>query len=325
MHAIRIEQPGGPEVLSWGAADDPEPGRGEVTIAVEAAGVNNADLLQRAGHYPVPAGASPVLGLECAGRIAALGEGVTAFAVGDRVCALLSGGGYAERVAVPAGHVLPIPPGLDAVGAAALPEAACTVHSNLAAHVGAGSTLLVHGGGSGIGTFAIQWAAARGARALTTAGSPRKLEAAAALGADVLIDYRREDFVAAVRAATGGRGVDAVLDLVGAPYLLRNLEALADDGVIVLLGGDLSPTEVPLARLMRARATITATALRSRPLAQKAAIVEAVRAEVWPDVAAGRIRPVVDRVLPMAQAAEAHRALASGDTIGKVVLVAPSD
>jgi putative PIG3 family NAD(P)H quinone oxidoreductase len=320
MHAIHVDRPGGPEVLRWGPAADPEPRPGEVLIEVEAAGVNNADLLQRAGGYPVPPGASQILGLECAGRVAALGTGVSGFAVGEPVCALLAGGGYAEFVAVPAGQVLPVPPGLDAVGAAALPEAACTVHSNLAAHVRKGSTLLVHGGGSGIGTFAVQWGVARGARVLTTAGSARKVNAAIALGADVGIDYAQQEFVEAVLDATGGRGVDVVLDLVGAPYLLRNLDALADDGVIVLLGGDLSPTEVPLGRMLRKRATITATALRSRPLEQKAEIVAAVRAEVWPAVAEGRIRPVVDRVVPMADAAEAHRALASGGTIGKVVL-----
>jgi putative PIG3 family NAD(P)H quinone oxidoreductase len=320
MRAIVATGPGGPEVLRWGSADDPQPRRGEVVVAVAAAGVNNADLLQRGGNYPVPPGASPILGLECAGRIASVGEGVEGFAVGDEVAALLSGGAYAERVAVPAGQLLPVPDGLDAIGAAALPEAACTVHSNLAAHVGPGSTLLVHGGGSGIGTFAIQWAVARGAHVLTTAGSKRKLEAALGLGAEVGIDYSREDFVAGVRDATDGRGVDAVLDLVGAPYLARNLEALADDGVIVLLGGDLSPVELPLGRMMRTRATITSTALRSRPLRQKAEIVDAVRREVWPQVAAGRIRPVIDRVVPMADAADAHRALASGGTIGKVVL-----
>lgn len=321
MRAVVVHGPGGPDVLRLGEADDAgDPGPGEVRIRVRAAALNNADLLQRRGGYPVPRGASQILGLECSGTVEALGPGVAGLAAGDAVCALLTGGGYAEHVLVPAAQVLPVPSGVDVVSAAGLPEVACTVHSNLGGAVRDGSSLLVHGGGSGIGTFAIQWAAALGARVLTTAGSRRKLDAAAALGADELIDYRQQDFVAEVQRATEGRGVDAVLDVVGAPYLARDLDCLATDGRLVLLGGDLSDAAVPLRTMMAKRATLAVTALRSRPVEQKAAIVAGVRRDVWPLVEAGRIRPVIDAVLPMAEAAAAHRLLESGSTIGKVLL-----
>ncbi len=323
MHAVTFDAPGDPDVLTWAEVDDlPAPGPGEVTIAVEAAGVNRADLLQRRGHYPVPPGASPVLGLECAGRITAIGDGTTGFVVGDAVCALLAGGGYAERVNVPAVQVLPVPRGLSMTDAAGLPEVACTVVSNLRMHadVREGDTVLVHGGGSGIGTFAIQWAKVQGATVIATAGSARKVDRARELGADVAVNYHEQDFVEAVRAATEGRGVDTVLDLVGAPYLTRNLDTLALDGRIQLIGGDSSPASVPLGLLMQKRATLSATTLRARPVAQKAAIVEQVRVGVWPEVEAGRIVPVIDTVLPIEQAAAAHRLFESGSTIGKVIL-----
>jgi NADPH2:quinone reductase len=323
VHAITIETPGGPETLRWTEVPDlAAPGPGEVTIDVVAAGVNNADRLQRQGGYPVPKGASPVLGLECSGRIAAIGEGVEGFALGDAVCALLSGGGYAQQVVVPAVQVLPVPAGVDIVEAAGIPEVAATVYSNLRMLAGleAGRSVLIHGAGSGIGTFAVQWAAAIGARVLATAGSRRKLDVAATLGAAVLIDYREQDFVAEVLAATDGAGVDAVLDLVGAPYLERNLACLGFDGHLLLLGGDLAPTAVPLGRLMQRRASLSVTSLRSRPVVQKGAIVAGLAAEVWPLCASGRIRPVIDSVVPVAQAAAAHRLLEGGGTIGKVLL-----
>lgn len=321
MRAVVASAPGDAGVLEVAEVPAPgAPGPGEVLIRVAAAGLNNADLLQRRGRYRVPAGASPILGLECSGVIEAVGRDVAGLAVGDPVCALLAGGAYAELVLVPAAQVLPVPAGVDLVAAAGLPEVACTVHSNLARVLAPGAALLVHGGGSGIGTFAIQWATAIGAVVLATAGSARKLEAALGLGAAGAIDYHEQDFVAEVLAATDGRGADAILDVVGAPYLARNVAALAADGTLVLLGGDLSPTEVSLDDLMAKRATLAVSALRSRPAAQKAAVVAGVRREVWPLVAAGRIAPVVDAVLPMDRAADAHRLLESGSTIGKVLL-----
>lgn len=321
MRAVVASAPGDAGVLEVAEVPAPgAPGPGEVLIRVAAAGLNNADLLQRRGRYRVPAGASPILGLECSGVIEAVGRDVAGLAVGDPVCALLAGGAYAELVRVPAAQVLPVPAGVDLVAAAGLPEVACTVHSNLARVLAPGAALLVHGGGSGIGTFAIQWATAIGAVVLATAGSARKLEAALGLGAAGAIDYHEQDFVAEVLAATDGRGADAILDVVGAPYLARNVAALAADGTLVLLGGDLSPTEVSLDDLMAKRATLAVSALRSRPAAQKAAVVAGVRREVWPLVAAGRIAPVVDAVLPMDRAADAHRLLESGSTIGKVLL-----
>lgn len=321
MRAVDFERPGDAGVLRVAEVPAPgAPGPGEVLIRVAAAGLNNADLLQRRGRYRAPDGASPILGLECSGIVEAVGPEVAEFAAGDAVCALLTGGAYAELVRVPAAQLLPVPAGVSLVEAAALPEVACTVHSNLSRALSSGGSLLVHGGGSGIGTFAIQWATAIGVRVLTTAGSRRKLDVAAQLGAVAAIDYHEQDFVARVLEGTGGRGADAILDIVGAPYLRRNLEALAVDGTLAMLGGDLAPVEVPLAALMAKRATLTVTALRSRPAAQKAAIVAAVEAEVWPLVAAGRIAPVVSAVLPMGQAAEAHRLLESGSTVGKVLL-----
>jgi putative PIG3 family NAD(P)H quinone oxidoreductase len=323
MRAITISRPGGPEVLTLAEVPDPVAGAGEVLIDVTASGLNRADLLQRQGHYPPPSGAPPYPGLECSGRIAALGDGVTGWRVGEEVCALLSGGGYAEQVAVPAGQVLPIPDGVALTDAAALPEVACTVFSNLAgiAHLAEGETLLVHGGASGIGTFAIQFARALGARVACTAGSPAKLARCRELGADLAISYRDEDFVQGIADFTGGRGADVILDLMGAAYLVRNIEALAPDGrlaVIGLQGG--ARGELDLGVMLRKRASVHATSLRSRPPEQKAVIVAGVRAKVWPLIAAGRIKPVIDSVFPLGEAPRAHAVMESGQHVGKILL-----
>ena len=295
----------------------------EVLLDVVAAGVNRADLLQRQGHYPPPPGASAYLGLECSGRVAAVGADVTGWAVGDQACALLSGGGYAARVAVPAAQLLPVPTGVSLVDAAALPEVACTVWSNvfMTAALAPGEWLLVHGGSSGIGTMAIQLAHAFGAHVAVTAGSAEKLEVCRSLGAEVLVNYRAEDFVEAVKAATDGAGVDVILDNMGAKYLARNVDALAAYGrlmVIGLQGG--TRAELDLGVLLRKRASVAATSLRARPADEKAAIVAAVREHVWPLVASGAVRPIVHARMPLAQAADAHRLLESSTHIGKVLL-----
>jgi putative PIG3 family NAD(P)H quinone oxidoreductase len=325
VYAVTIAEPGGPEVLTWTEVPDPKPGPGELVIEVRASAVNRADLLQRAGHYPPPPGAPPYPGLECSGLVAATSPKVTGFGAGEPVCALLAGGGYAQRVAVPAGQVLPVPPGVDLVEAAGLPEVACTVWSNLVELAGlrAGQTLLVHGGGSGIGTFAIQLAVALGARVVTTA-RPAKHAVLRRLGAAVTVDYTAEDFVAATREATGGRGADVILDILGAAYLSRNLASLAPDGwlaIIGLQGG--RQAELDLGALLGARGVISATSLRSRPPADKARIVRGVREQVWPLIGSGAIRPVTDRRLPMDQATEAHRVVERSDHIGKVLLLRP--
>jgi len=325
MHAITISRPGGPEALTLAEVPDPVAAAGEVLIDVTASGLNRADLLQRQGMYPPPPGAPPYPGLECSGRIAALGNGVTGWGVGDEVCALLSGGGYAERVTVPAGQVLPVPDGVTLTEAAGLPEVACTVFSNVAgiARLAEGETLLVHGGASGIGTFAIQFGKAIGARVACTAGSPAKLARCRELGADLAISYREEDFVAAIADFTGGRGADVILDLMGAAYLGRNTEALAPDGrlaVIGLQGG--TRAELDLGAMLRKRASVHATSLRSRPPEQKASIVAAVRSAVWPFIAAGRIKPVIHAVFPLGEAARAHALMESGEHVGKILLAA---
>jgi len=322
MRAITITRPGGPEVLALTEVPDPAAAGGEVLIDVAAAGINRADLLQRQGFYPPPPGAPAYPGLECSGRIAALGGGVTGWQVGDEVCALLAGGGYAERVVVPAGQVLPVPAGVSLTEAAALPEVACTVHSNVVTLAGlaARETLLVHGGASGIGTFAIQLGRARGARVACTAGTAAKLDRCRELGAELAICYPDEDFVPAIAEFTGGRGADVILDLMGASYLQRNVQALAHDGrlvVIGLQGGTRS--ELDLNALLRKRASVRATSLRARPAGQKSAIVAAVRDQVWPLVAAGQVRPVIQAVLPLADAAQAHR-LMEGSHVGKFLL-----
>lgn len=323
MHAITISEPGGPEVLTWAEVPDPVPAAGEVLVEVAASAVNRADLLQRQGFYNPPVGSSPYPGLECSGRIVALGPGVAGWGVGDEVCALLVGGGYAERVAVPVGQLLPVPKGLSLVEAAALPEVACTVWSNVfqVAHLRPAETLLVHGGASGIGTMAIQLGKAVGAKVAVTAGSAAKLDRCAELGADIGINYREQDFVEALREATGGAGADVILDIMGAKYLPRNVEALAVNGRLVIIGlqGGVKG-ELDLGALLRKRAAVVATNLRGRPIAEKAAIVAAVREHVWPLVEAGVVRPVVHQVLPLTEAAAAHRVLEAGEQVGKVVL-----
>ncbi|MCE3029656.1 NAD(P)H-quinone oxidoreductase [Streptomyces sp. CMSTAAHL-2] len=326
MHAITIPEPGGPEALVWDEVPDPVAGEGEVLVEVVASAVNRADVLQRQGFYNPPPGASPYPGLECSGRIAAIGPGVSGWTVGDEVCALLAGGGYAQKVVVPAGQLLPVPAGVDLVQAAALPEVACTVWSNvfMISHLRPGETLLVHGGSSGIGTMAIQLAKAVGAKVAVTAGTKEKLERCAELGADILINYREQDFVAEVEEATGGAGADVILDNMGAKYLDRNVRTLAINGrlaIIGLQGG--AKSELNIGALLHKRAAVTATSLRARPVEEKTAIVAAVREHVWPLLAAGRVRPVVDRELPMARAAEAHRVVEESGHIGKVLLVAP--
>ncbi|MFF5014294.1 NAD(P)H-quinone oxidoreductase [Streptomyces sp. NPDC001165] len=326
MHAITIPEPGGPEALVWDEVPDPVPGAGEVLVEVVASAVNRADILQRQGFYNPPPGASLYPGLECSGRIAALGPGVSGWAVGDEVCALLSGGAYAEKVVVPAGQLLPVPRGVDLKRAAALPEVVCTVWSNvfMIAHLRPGETLLVHGGSSGIGTMAIQLAKAVGAKVAVTAGTKEKLEHCAELGADVLINYREQDFVAEIGQATDGAGADVILDNMGAKYLDRNVQALAVNGRLAIIGmqGGIKG-ELNIAALLNKRAAISATSLRARPLSEKTAIVAAVREHVWPLLDAGQIRPVVDRELPMPEAAEAHRVVEASGHVGKVLLVAP--
>jgi putative PIG3 family NAD(P)H quinone oxidoreductase len=327
MRAVTASGPGGPEVLGWGEVPDPVAGPGEVVVDVAATAVNRADLLQRAGNYPPPRGASEVLGLECSGIVSEVGEGVTGWSVGDEVCALLAGGGYAERVAVPAVQLLPRPAGVELATAAALPEVTCTVWSNVFSLAGLrrGESFLVHGGSSGIGTMAIQLAARAGARVFTTAGSAAKLAACRELGAEVAIGYRDEDFVERVREATGGAGVDVVLDNMGAAYLARNVDALAVGGRLVVIGMQGGTrAELDLGKLLAKRASVAATALRSRPPTGpggKEGIVAAVRAHVWPDVERGVVRPIVDRRLPMSRAAEAHRVVEAGEHVGKVLLL----
>jgi putative PIG3 family NAD(P)H quinone oxidoreductase len=316
---------GGPEVLSVGEVPDPgPPGPDEVLVRVAASAVNRADLLQRQGFYPPPPGASEIIGMECSGTVAAVGPDVTGVRVGDEVCALLAGGGYAEQVVVPAGQLLPVPDGVGLVEAAALPEAACTVWSNVCdlARLRTGEWLLVHGGASGIGTFATQVAArVVGAHVAVTAGSANKLARCAELGAELLISYREDDFVARTKEATGGRGADVVLDVMGAAYLARNAEVLAVDGRLVVIGlqGGVQG-ELPIGLMLQKRATLFATTLRSRAVADKARICAGAVADIWPAITDGRIRPVIDRVLPLDEVAEAHRVVADGEHVGKVVL-----
>jgi putative PIG3 family NAD(P)H quinone oxidoreductase len=323
VRAVTVPTPGEPDALVLADVDDPSPGPGEVLVDVVATAVNRADLLQRRGFYDPPPGASPYPGLECSGRIAALGDGVAGWSVGDEVCALLSGGGYAEQVPVPAGQLLPVPAGVSLVEAAALPEVACTVWSNVFQLAGLhpGDVFLVHGGTSGIGTMAIQLAARHDARVFCTVGTPEKAERAVALGAERAVLYRDEDFVDVVRAATDGRGADVVLDNMGAAYLDRNVRVLATGGRLVVIGlqGG-TKAELDLGRLLAKRASVHATALRARPADEKAAIVEAVLAGVWPAVEAGEVRPVVDRVLPLDRVADAHRVVEASEHVGKVVL-----
>ncbi|MFF4347238.1 NAD(P)H-quinone oxidoreductase [Streptomyces sp. NPDC001530] len=326
MYAITIPEPGGPEALVWDEVPDPVPAEGEVLVEVVASAVNRADLLQRQGLYNPPPGASPYPGLECSGRIVEIGPGVSGWAVGDEVCALLAGGGYAQKVAVPAGQLLPVPTGLDVRQAAALPEVTCTVWSNvfMVAHLRPGETLLVHGGSSGIGTMAIQLAKAVGAKVAVTAGTKEKLDFCAELGADILINYREQDFVEEIKQATDGGGADVILDNMGAKYLDPNVRALAVNGRLAIIGmqGGIKG-ELNIAALLNKRAAISATSLRARPLGEKAAIVAAVREHVWPLIDSGHVRPIIDRELPMSDAGAAHRVLEESGHIGKVLLVAP--
>ncbi|MGN8244555.1 NAD(P)H-quinone oxidoreductase [Cellulomonas soli] len=330
MRAVVVPAPGPAGVLRVEEVPDPVPGPGELLVAVRAAGVNRADLLQRAGHYPSPPGAPPWPGLEVAGRVLAVGPDDGAarpagepWRPGDRVAALLAGGGYAEQVVVPAALALRVPDDLPDTAAAALPEALATVVSNLrAAHAVACETLLVRGGSGGVGSVAVPLARAFGMRVLATAGGPDRVARVEALGAHVAFDHRAEDLVAQVLAATEGRGVDVVLDVLGAGGLADNLAMLADDGRLVVIGLQRGRrAELDLGVLLARRASVIGTTLRSRPAAQKAAIMADVREHAWPLVVDGSVRPVVHAVYPFAQAGEAHRELESGAVLGKVVLV----
>ncbi len=323
MRSVIASEAGGPEVLSVGDVPDISPGPGDVLLDVAATAVNRADLLQRQGVYPPPPGASSVLGLECSGTVAEVGGDVSGWTVGDEVCALLSGGGYASQVVVPAGQLMPVPTGVDLVTAAALPEVACTVWSNVFMMGGLqpDETFLVHGGAGGIGTFAIQLVAQLGSRVFTTGGTPEKLAACAELGADVTINYRDQDFVEVVREQTDGAGVDVILDNMGAKYLGRNVEAMAPEGRLLIIGmqGGVKG-ELDISALFRKRGAVIAALLRSRPDKQKAAICASVVEHVWPLVADGRVRPIVHGTMPLAEIAEAHRLMENGEHTGKIVL-----
>jgi len=319
-----MEAPGGPEVLVLATGPVPRPATGEVLIRVAAAGINRPDILQRTGNYPPPPGASPILGLEVSGTVAALGAEVPGWHEGDAVCALVAGGGYSEYCVAPAPQCLPVPKGVALVDAAGLPETFFTVWSNVfdRGRLAAGERFLVHGGSSGIGTTAIQLARAFGARVFATAGSPEKCAVCRDLGAERAIDYRQEDFVAVLKEATQGRGVDVILDMVGGPYVEKNLRSLALEGRLVqiaFLQG--SKVTVDLAHLMVRRQTITGSTLRPRPVADKAAIARNLRDKVWPLIEAGKVRPVIDRTFPLAEAAAAHRLMESSRHIGKILLV----
>ncbi|MDA0703093.1 MAG: NAD(P)H-quinone oxidoreductase [Proteobacteria bacterium] len=323
MTAIEIAEPGGPEMLRPVERPVPVPAEGEVLIRVAAAGVNRADCLQRQGGYPPPKGASDIPGLECAGHLAARGPGTSGFAVGEAVCALLTGGGYAEYVAVPAGQCLPVPKGLSMAEAAGAPETFCTVWHNVFERGGlkSGEVFLCHGGSSGIGTTAIQLAKAAGARVFTTAGSAEKCTACTDLGAARAINYREEDFVEIVKAETGGRGANLILDMVGGDYVQRNISALGAEGRLVyiaFLGG--AKTELNLGPLMMKRATLTGSTLRARPAAEKGRIVATMRGHCWPGLADGRFKVLVHQTFPLAEAAKAHTLMETSAHIGKIVL-----
>ena len=323
MIAIEIRAPGPPDVLRPVERPTPSIGTGEVLIKVAAAGVNRPDVMQRQGQYPPPAGASDIPGLEVAGEIVEVGRDAGPWAVGDRVCALVAGGGYAEFCAAPAPQCLPFPGGFDAIHAAAIPETFLTVWTNVfeRGRLAAGESILIHGGSSGIGTTAIQLAHAFGARVLTTAGSPEKCQACTALGADVAINYRDVDFVEAVRQATGGSGVNVVLDMVGGEYLQRDIDCLAMDGRLVqigLLGG--ARAQINTLPILQRRLWITGSTLRARSVAEKAAIGRAVHEQVWPLLEAGTVRVPVHATFPLREAAEAHRVMESSTHVGKLVL-----
>ncbi len=323
MRAVVADGAGGPEILSVQDLPDPEPGAGEVAIAVVATAVNRADLLQRQGFYPPPPGASDVIGLECSGTVAEVGAEVTDWQVGDEVCALLAGGGYATRVVVPAGQVMPVPEGVALVTAAAIPEVACTVWSNvfMVAGLQPHHTFLVHGGAGGIGTFAIQLASQLGARVFTTGGTAEKLAVCAALGADVTINYRDDDFVEVVREKTDGAGVNVILDNMGGKYLGRNVDALAVEGRLVIIGMQGGTKgELDIANLLGKRGGVLATSLRSRPVDEKAIICTSVVDHVWPLIAADLVQPIVHATMPLEEVRAAHTLMESGDHTGKIVL-----
>jgi putative PIG3 family NAD(P)H quinone oxidoreductase len=323
MRAVIVTSPGGPENLSLSDVPDPEAGPGEVVLAVAATAVNRADIMQRMGFYPPPPGAPQWLGLEASGTVIEVGPGVTGWSVGDRACALLAGGGYAERVAVPAGQLLPVPEGIGLVEAAALPEVTCTVWSNVMMLAGLrpGDTFLVHGGSSGIGTMAIQLARQVGATVAVTAGSAEKLARCAELGADITINYREQDFEAEVKAATGGHGADVILDNMGAKYLARNVATLAIGGRLVVIGLQGGrKAELDLGILLAKRAAVHATSLRARPTQEKAEIVASVLEHVWPLLVDGAVRPVVHATMPLDRVADAHRLVEESGHIGKVLL-----
>ena len=323
MKAITIPTPGDADSLVLDEVARPDITAQEVLVQVAAAGLNRADLMQRQGFYPPPPGASSYPGMEVSGTISALGSDVTGWRVGDQVCALLSGGGYAEQVAVPATQLLPVPDGVSLVDAAALPEVVCTVWSNvfMTANLQPDQTILIHGGSSGIGTMAIQLARAIGARIAVTAGSGDKLEACRALGAEILINYREQDFAQVLADATKGHGADVILDNMGAKYLARNVNGLAVNGRLVIIGlqGGVK-AELDINALLRKSAAIIATSLRARPAAEKAAIVAAVREHVWPLIEAGHVKPIVHKTFPLARASDAHRELEASTHIGKILL-----
>jgi putative PIG3 family NAD(P)H quinone oxidoreductase len=326
MYAITVREPGGPDVLEWTEVPDPVAGPGEVVVDVVASAVNRADLLQRQGFYPPPPGASDIIGLEASGRIAEVGEGVEGWQVGDEVAALLAGGGYAEKVAVPAAQLLPVPAGVDLVTAGGLPEVACTVWSNIVAagRLQPGETFLIQGGTSGIGTHAIQVAKALGARVAATAGAPDRLERCRELGADIAIDYH-DDIPAELKKATDGHGADVILDNMGAKGLAANLDALAFDGRLLIIGmqGGVK-AELDIGKLLRKRGSVTAMGLRGRPVEGpngKGAVVAGVREQIWPMIEDGRVRPIVHATVAMQDAREAHRMLDQGGVVGKILLV----
>ncbi|KAK8941540.1 hypothetical protein KSP40_PGU013721 [Platanthera guangdongensis] len=324
MKAVVITNPGGPEVLKLQEVNEPEISDGEVLIKVDAAGVNRSDTFQRRGSYSLPSGASPYPGLECSGTVIAVGRSVDRWKLGDEVCALLSGGGYAEKVAVPAGQVLPVPKGISLSYAASFPEVACTVWSTvfMTSHLTSGETFLIHGGSSGIGTFAIQIAKYYGVRVFVTAGSEEKLVACKNLGADVCINYKTEDFVARVKEETSGKGVDVILDNVGGAYFQRNLDSLNLDGRLFNIGFQGGAvTEVNLAGVLARRLTVQGAGLRNRSPENKAVIVAEVEKQVWPAIEAGKVKPVVYKTLPLFEAAESHRMMESSVHIGKILLI----
>jgi NADPH2:quinone reductase len=323
MKAIEIAQPGGPDVLKPGERPVPVPAQGEVLIKVAAAGVNRPDVEQRKGTYPPPPGASDIPGLEIAGTVAALGPGADGFKVGDAVCALVSGGGYAEYCTAPVPQCLPVPKGLGMAEAAALPETFFTVWQNVfdRARLKSGETILIQGGSSGIGTTAIQMAKAMGARVLATAGSDAKCAACAKLGADGAINYNTQDFVEATLAATNKKGADVILDMVGGKYFERNIAALAIEGrlsLIALLGG--RDAKIDLSLVLRKRLTVVGSVLRARPVSEKGAVAESLRREIWPLITAGKIKPVIDSTFPLADAAKAHARMETSAHVGKIVL-----